>query len=378
MIRELANGRAVELQGQPAAVPVGDAARRSTSGSPPTGRRRSQLTGEVGDGFILQLADPDIAAWTIAAVREAAETPAATRTRSRSASPPRRTSGDDRDRTCATSAAGSAGWSATTSPTSSPATAPTARVPEALTDYIAGRAGLRLQRARPGRATRTPTSCRTRSSTGSASSARSRSTSSGSRSCARSASTSSPSTSSTTPRTRRCAAYGEHVIPAVAERGRGQGMTDLATMLAPRSRRRAVRRVDARSGGSRSRRPLAVACWSALIWELATRSSGRPTAASGSGLASCCRATDDAAMPHVLDDRCAGSVEPETHRRPARRRCWRDARRRLLVHAAAWRSSGSLVGVVVGLLLAVAHAAVALARARRCCRGSSCSARPSR
>ena len=32
-----------------------------------------KLTGEVGDGFILQLADPDIAAWMIKAVRDAAE-----------------------------------------------------------------------------------------------------------------------------------------------------------------------------------------------------------------------------------------------------------------------------------------------------------------
>jgi probable F420-dependent oxidoreductase len=36
------------------------------------GPRALALTGEVGDGFILQLADPDIARWTIATVREAA------------------------------------------------------------------------------------------------------------------------------------------------------------------------------------------------------------------------------------------------------------------------------------------------------------------
>ena len=36
------------------------------------GPKALQLTGEVGDGFILQLADPDIAAWTIKSVREAA------------------------------------------------------------------------------------------------------------------------------------------------------------------------------------------------------------------------------------------------------------------------------------------------------------------
>jgi probable F420-dependent oxidoreductase len=37
------------------------------------GPKALALTGEVGDGYILQLADPDIAAWMIKAVREAAE-----------------------------------------------------------------------------------------------------------------------------------------------------------------------------------------------------------------------------------------------------------------------------------------------------------------
>ncbi len=37
------------------------------------GPKALALTGEVGDGYILQLADPDIAAWMIGAVREAAE-----------------------------------------------------------------------------------------------------------------------------------------------------------------------------------------------------------------------------------------------------------------------------------------------------------------
>jgi len=36
------------------------------------GPRALKMIGEVADGFILQLADPDIAAWTIGAVREAA------------------------------------------------------------------------------------------------------------------------------------------------------------------------------------------------------------------------------------------------------------------------------------------------------------------
>jgi probable F420-dependent oxidoreductase len=37
------------------------------------GPKALALAGEVGDGFILQLADPDITAWSIAAVRNAAE-----------------------------------------------------------------------------------------------------------------------------------------------------------------------------------------------------------------------------------------------------------------------------------------------------------------
>jgi probable F420-dependent oxidoreductase len=37
------------------------------------GPKALALTGEVGDGYILQLADPDIAAWMIKAVRTAAE-----------------------------------------------------------------------------------------------------------------------------------------------------------------------------------------------------------------------------------------------------------------------------------------------------------------
>ena len=105
------------------------------------GPKALQLTGEVGDGFILQLADPDIAAWTITAVREAA---AGGRPRPGVDHDLRRRAGVRRRRparTSASSAAGSAGWSATTWPTSSPGTAPTGAVPKALTDYIAGRQG---------------------------------------------------------------------------------------------------------------------------------------------------------------------------------------------------------------------------------------------
>ena len=71
-VRDLAEGRVADLRGQEIHFPwVKD-------GSLPVwvaayGPRALALTGEVGDGFILQLADPDIVAWTIGAVKAAAE-----------------------------------------------------------------------------------------------------------------------------------------------------------------------------------------------------------------------------------------------------------------------------------------------------------------
>ena len=46
---------------------------QGAAGWPGTDPKALRLIGEVGDGFILQLADPDIAAWTIGAVRRAAK-----------------------------------------------------------------------------------------------------------------------------------------------------------------------------------------------------------------------------------------------------------------------------------------------------------------
>jgi probable F420-dependent oxidoreductase len=72
VIRELANGRSVEIGGSTLRFPwAGDS--RLEVWIAAYGPKALALTGEVGDGFILQLADPDIAAWTIKAVREAAE-----------------------------------------------------------------------------------------------------------------------------------------------------------------------------------------------------------------------------------------------------------------------------------------------------------------
>ena len=72
VIRELANGRSVDYKGSRAALPVGERAAGSRCGSPRYGPKALALTGEVGDGFILQLADLSIAEWTIKAVRDAA------------------------------------------------------------------------------------------------------------------------------------------------------------------------------------------------------------------------------------------------------------------------------------------------------------------
>ncbi|MGC4944457.1 TIGR03842 family LLM class F420-dependent oxidoreductase [Kribbella sp. DT2] len=72
VVRELACGRTVEYRGQQlkfawvdnGALEVWVAA---------YGPKALAATGQVGDGYILQLADPDIAAWMISAVRGAAE-----------------------------------------------------------------------------------------------------------------------------------------------------------------------------------------------------------------------------------------------------------------------------------------------------------------
>ena len=72
VIRELANDREVDVGGAAVRLPWsrGSALDVWVAAYGPLALR---LTGEVGDGFILQLADPDIAAWMIRAVRDAAE-----------------------------------------------------------------------------------------------------------------------------------------------------------------------------------------------------------------------------------------------------------------------------------------------------------------
>jgi probable F420-dependent oxidoreductase len=72
VIRPLANGGEVEYHGTTLRFPW-NADSRLPIWVAGYGPRALALAGEVGDGFILQLADPDITAWSIAAVRDAAE-----------------------------------------------------------------------------------------------------------------------------------------------------------------------------------------------------------------------------------------------------------------------------------------------------------------
>lgn len=72
VIRELANSRAVEHNGRTVQFPWSKGSELEMWVAA-YGPLALKLTGEVGDGFILQCADPDVAAWMIRTVRDAAE-----------------------------------------------------------------------------------------------------------------------------------------------------------------------------------------------------------------------------------------------------------------------------------------------------------------
>ena len=72
VIRELANGRSVTYKDSELRLPWAGKSRAEVWVAA-YGPKALALTGEVGDGFILQLADPSITEWTIKAVRDAAE-----------------------------------------------------------------------------------------------------------------------------------------------------------------------------------------------------------------------------------------------------------------------------------------------------------------
>ena len=71
VVRGLANGGTVEYKGSTLRFPWNPNSRLPIWVAA-YGPKALKVAGEVGDGYILQLADPDIAAWSIQAVREAA------------------------------------------------------------------------------------------------------------------------------------------------------------------------------------------------------------------------------------------------------------------------------------------------------------------
>jgi probable F420-dependent oxidoreductase len=72
VVRELANGRAVDYKGSTIRFPWGTKSHLDVWVAA-YGPKALAVAGEVGDGFILQLADPTITEWSIKAVRTAAE-----------------------------------------------------------------------------------------------------------------------------------------------------------------------------------------------------------------------------------------------------------------------------------------------------------------
>lgn len=70
-LKDLTNGRPVDYKGSSIRLPWASDSHTDVFVAA-YGPKVLALTGEVGDGFILQLADPQIAAWTIEAVRKAA------------------------------------------------------------------------------------------------------------------------------------------------------------------------------------------------------------------------------------------------------------------------------------------------------------------
>ena len=70
-LKDLTNGRPIDYKGSSIRLPWATDSHTGVFVAA-YGPKVLALTGEVGDGFILQLADPQIAAWTIEAVRNAA------------------------------------------------------------------------------------------------------------------------------------------------------------------------------------------------------------------------------------------------------------------------------------------------------------------
>ena len=205
VIRDLAAGRSVDLGGTPVQIPwVAPGVPELPVWMAGYGPKALDLVGRCADGFILQLADPYLVEWTVKTVRVGGrgggprpgvdhDLRGRARVRRRRSSRPRprpvplvrRDGGQPRRRPGHALRRGVGGGA------------------RGAHRVHQGPRGLRLQPPRPGGQPRPPTSCRTRSSTGSACSARPRRSSTGSRACGRSASTSSRSTPCTTRARRR-------------------------------------------------------------------------------------------------------------------------------------------------------------------------------
>jgi probable F420-dependent oxidoreductase len=71
VIRELANGRSVEYKGSTITLPWASKSELEVYGAG-YGPKALKTIGETCDGFVLQLADPQIVEWTISSVRTAA------------------------------------------------------------------------------------------------------------------------------------------------------------------------------------------------------------------------------------------------------------------------------------------------------------------
>ena len=185
VIRDLAAGRAVDLGGTQVQIPwVAPGVPELPVWMAGYGPKALDLVGRCADGFILQLADPYLVEWTVKTVRSAAEAAG------RDPSVDHDLRGGARLRrrhptwpTPGTSAVGSGGWWATTSPTWSRATARNRRRCPRSSPSTSRAARATTTATTAGRATLPRTSCRTRSSTGSACWARPRRSSSGSRAC---------------------------------------------------------------------------------------------------------------------------------------------------------------------------------------------------
>jgi probable F420-dependent oxidoreductase len=211
VIRELANCRPVDYKGSTLQFPWARTSALEVWVAA-YGPMALRATGEVGDGYILQLADVDIAAWMIDSVRTAASN-----------------AGRDPDAITFCVAAPMyvgedwvhmrdqcrwfGGMVGNHIADIVAKYGDNGKVPQALTDYIKGRGGAMTTTNMAAQGTSTPPSCRTRSWTASACWAPLMTTSPSSSSSRTSASTSSPATCSTTTRKRRFGSTAKRSCP---------------------------------------------------------------------------------------------------------------------------------------------------------------------